>query len=465
MKRVIIIGSGLGGLECGLLLARRGYEVTVLEQAAQTGGCMQSYQRHGITLDTGFHYVGGLEEGQVLHPIFQQLGLLDLPWKKLPERCADRIIVGQEQIELPQGYEAFREVLSNRFPEDEQGIKDYILLMQHIANNIHNERGDTYSLFETSAYAYLNEHFHSPLLRDFLSGASLRTELKRDTLPLYSFACINNSYVQSAYTLDGGGEVLVKRLVEQIEAAGGTIITNTSAARIEEHDGKVTGVLTNKDEFEPADYIISDISPAATIQLLADDSCVRNIYRKRLTHQPLTEGIFTTSLILKPSSLLKDAQATPATYVHTCSPWQESSQQVDHMLVHTYPHGKAIDLLTPVSAAYWHTLRSTDYQAYKEQKEKQAEQSIRLAQIAYPWLTEAAAEIYTSSPATYQRYLGAQSMSAFGIRKDYQSAITTLLSPKTPLHGLLLTGQNLHLHGVLGVSMTALRTVEELIKQ
>ncbi len=464
MKRVIIIGSGLGGLECALLLARRGCDVTVLEQAAQIGGCMQSYQRRGITLDTGFHYVGGIEEGQVLYPVFQQLGLLDLPWKKLPALCADRIIMGQEQIDLPQGYEAFQEVLTHRFPEDKQGIEDYISLMKSIANGILGIENVSLSLFETSAYAYLQNHFHNPLLRDFLSGASLRTELRRDTLPLYSFACINNSYVQSAYTLDGGGEMLVKRLVEQIEAAGGTILTNTAVRRIEEHDGKAIGVMTDKEEFMAADGIISDISPAATIQLLADESCVRNVYRKRLTREPLTEGIFTTTLLLKPSAPLMNEEPIPATYVHTCSPWQEPSQQVEHMLIHTYPHKKAIDLLTPVSAAYWHTLRNTDYPAYKEQKEKQAEQAIQLAQTVYPWLTQTIEEIYTSTPATYQRYLGAQSMSAFGIRKNYQSVMTSILSPKTPLKGLLLTGQHLHLHGVLGVSMTALRTIEELYK-
>ena len=29
-KRCVIIGSGLGGLSCGVILARNGYDVTVL---------------------------------------------------------------------------------------------------------------------------------------------------------------------------------------------------------------------------------------------------------------------------------------------------------------------------------------------------------------------------------------------------------------------------------------------------
>ena len=42
MKRgsVIIIGAGLGGLECGYILAKNGMQVTVLEHEGQVGGCL-----------------------------------------------------------------------------------------------------------------------------------------------------------------------------------------------------------------------------------------------------------------------------------------------------------------------------------------------------------------------------------------------------------------------------------------
>lgn len=43
MDRAIIIGSGLGGLECGFILAKHGYEVTVLEQGKHIGGCLQTF--------------------------------------------------------------------------------------------------------------------------------------------------------------------------------------------------------------------------------------------------------------------------------------------------------------------------------------------------------------------------------------------------------------------------------------
>ena len=68
-KHVVIIGAGLGGLECGYILAKNGMKVTVLEREAQVGGCLQTFRRGVALFDTGFHYVGALGEGESLHTL------------------------------------------------------------------------------------------------------------------------------------------------------------------------------------------------------------------------------------------------------------------------------------------------------------------------------------------------------------------------------------------------------------
>ena len=50
---VIIVGSGLGGLECGAILSKEGFNVCVLEKNRVLGGCLQSFKRHNKVLDTG----------------------------------------------------------------------------------------------------------------------------------------------------------------------------------------------------------------------------------------------------------------------------------------------------------------------------------------------------------------------------------------------------------------------------
>ena len=91
MSEAVIIGSGLGGLLSGAILSRAGYHVTVLEKAAQPGGCLQTFTREGLRFDTGFHSVAGLEEGGPLERIFRPLGLMDLPWEQVAE--TDEIVL------------------------------------------------------------------------------------------------------------------------------------------------------------------------------------------------------------------------------------------------------------------------------------------------------------------------------------------------------------------------------------
>ena len=73
---IIVIGSGLGGLECGAMLAREGMGVCVAEQAALPGGCLQSFSRRGHAIDTGMHYIGSMQAGGIMRRYFEYFGIL-----------------------------------------------------------------------------------------------------------------------------------------------------------------------------------------------------------------------------------------------------------------------------------------------------------------------------------------------------------------------------------------------------
>ena len=74
-KECIIIGSGLGGLSCGVILSKNGYKVTVLEQSSQIGGCLQCFTRKGVKFETGMHFIGSADEGQTLNKLMRYLDL------------------------------------------------------------------------------------------------------------------------------------------------------------------------------------------------------------------------------------------------------------------------------------------------------------------------------------------------------------------------------------------------------
>lgn len=52
-NEVLIVGTGLGGLSTGLRLATRGYKVTFVEKAAQSGGRLNQIKEQGFTFDVG----------------------------------------------------------------------------------------------------------------------------------------------------------------------------------------------------------------------------------------------------------------------------------------------------------------------------------------------------------------------------------------------------------------------------
>lgn len=52
-KRVIVIGAGLGGMSASIMLARRGFQVTMLEKNAQVGGKLNQLQTKGFSFDLG----------------------------------------------------------------------------------------------------------------------------------------------------------------------------------------------------------------------------------------------------------------------------------------------------------------------------------------------------------------------------------------------------------------------------
>ena len=110
---VIIIGAGLGGLECGYILSKNGYKVCILEQAPVLGGCLQTFKRRGISYDTGFHYIGALEKGESLNRIFDYLNLMHLPWQKLDEDCFDEVIIGNESFKFANSRDKFVETISS----------------------------------------------------------------------------------------------------------------------------------------------------------------------------------------------------------------------------------------------------------------------------------------------------------------------------------------------------------------
>ena len=475
---VLIIGAGLGGLVCAHILSRAGLRVKVLEQGAQIGGCIQSYRRGAWDYDTGFHYVGGLGEGQSLHRVFGNLGLLSLPWRRM-DTDFEHIRIGGRDFRLSQGFDHFVRDLSAEFPKEKEGIRRYADLLRNTVSQqfslLHpqGEAASPFDLFERNAWAYLNETFRDPLLIDVLSGASLKMELRKETLPLFTFCHGNGNYIESSWRLQGGGGQIARTLTEGIRSQGGEVTCHAAVDELVERDGRIALVRCANGETYEATTVISDIHPTQTCALVKRSERIKPIYRQRMAGLQNTVGMLTVSLLVKPDSL---PYFNHNRYVYrrtgVWDMYRPGAPVGGVMISARVPEGgnqyvRQVDLLTPVAweeCARWAETtvghRGEDYVAWKERK---ADECIALAEQSLPGLYDLIDRRYISTPLTYHDYTRAPQGTAYGLRKDAGNALSTLLSVRTPVPNLLLTGQNLMLHGVCGVTMTALFTCAEIL--
>jgi phytoene dehydrogenase-like protein len=82
---VVVIGSGIGGLCCGALLARYDQDVIVLESHDHPGGAAHSFEIKGYKFDSGPSLFSGLQSrGPQANPLAQVLDALgeSFPCKK-----------------------------------------------------------------------------------------------------------------------------------------------------------------------------------------------------------------------------------------------------------------------------------------------------------------------------------------------------------------------------------------------
>ena len=462
MNDVLIIGSGLGGLECGALLAKRGLKVLVLERSNQPGGCMQSFRRGGLHYDTGLHYVGGLAPGQTMHDAFAELGLLDLPWERMDDDF-DHVVISGRRFAFHQGYEAFAEGLAKDFPHQREALQSYVLRLQNI----------TPADMDVCAYDYLCQTFSDELLVNVVSAAAMKTELRKESLPLFNFAHTCSSYIESSWRLRGDGNLLVNKLISTIEAAGGEVRTGCKAISMTEADGSIQSVTCDNGQTFEAAYFISDIHPALLCQMLEGCPTVRKTFRRRMMSAENTCGMFTAQLSIKPGTLryfAHNAFVYDRPNVWTMSETNDPVKGV--MISARVPEDgtdclRQIDLLTPMPwhecSAWTETMvgrRGDDYKTFCHRK---AEQCIALAEQYIPGLHEMVEHCYTSTPLTYRDYLGSPEGGAFGMRKDCRASMLSFHSVSTPLPNLFLTGQSIILPGIEGVTMTAFETCSKIL--
>ena len=483
MSKVIIIGSGLGGLTCGYILQKNGYDVTILEQSHQIGGCLQCFQRDGVKFDTGMHLIGSAAKGQKIQRLMNYMGLTDkVQLSPLDTDGYDTIALRGQHFRFPNGKEPFISRMGEYFPKEKDNLRRYADLVSHIASAsalqflLSSQRSLTTILeYRTrSINEVLDELFHDALLKDVLVGNIPLYAAERNKTPFSLHAFIMDFYNQSAYRIVGGSDAIAQSLAQSIREMGGEVLVGKKVCRIVCDDTQATGVETADLNYYPANQIVSTVHPARLLEM-RDTKLIRPAFRNRLSSTPNTIGCFSLYVKFKEGAM----PYLPTNYYGYSrpSPWDceryDDAEWPTNFLYMHHCHAEAprharsgvvLSYMKMSDVARWQGTavghRGSDYEDFKR---RHAERLIQEVEKHQPGFASTIESYYTATPLTYLSYTGTEDGSMYGVAKDVSRELAGRVPHRTKVPNLLLAGQNVNSHGIMGVLVGTIAACSELV--
>lgn len=485
-RSCIIIGAGLGGLSSGAVLARHGFRVAVLEQAAYAGGCLQTFMRNGLKFETGMHFIGSAGRGELLDSLLRFLNIRDgLELHELDRDGYEIVTYKGQDFRFRNGRDEFVEGLAEYFPRQKDNLARYMdtIFKASAASSVESfnpaRAMDTNDMewHTRSVDSVIDGITDDPDLREILAGNQpLYAGMKGHT-PFALHAFITSFYNRSAWRIAGGSDRIASLLAGQITAAGGSVMTGCKAVEIVCDDSRAVGVRFMQNGVEQilcSDFVVSTIHPALTVDMV-HSPLFRPAYKKRIQQIPDTIGVFELYLKFK-TDTVPYMNANRFVY-NSGSVWGCDSYTTDdwprgYLYMHQWPQGGSRFADAGVILAYmrndelaaWsHTQTGRRGNDYSEFKKRKAERLLAVAAKRFPELRDGLERYYTSTPLTYRDYTGAVGGGLYGIAKDVELGQSGRVSYRTRAGNLFLAGQSVNSHGILGVLVGSLVVCDSIL--
>lgn len=305
-KRVVVVGSGFGGLSAAIRLQSAGCQVTLLEKRDQPGGRAYVYRDQGFTFDAGPTVITA---PQALEELFALSGrrmadyveLLPVePFYRLAWEDGYRFDYGQD-------LEGTLAQIRAKSPDDAEGYRRFLAYSKEVFD-------EGYALVDVPFLSWKDMVRVSPQLvrlkayRSVYSRVSrfIRDPQLRQAFSFHSLLVGGNPFTASSiYTLihylernwgvtfpRGGTGALIGGLVRLFTELGGKLELGAEVGEIATSNGRVTGVRTLGGKMHAADAVVSNADVMHTYARLLEGSAEAEPERRRLSRMRYSMSLF-----------------------------------------------------------------------------------------------------------------------------------------------------------------------------
>lgn len=485
--RIVVIGAGIGGLTAAALLAHRGYQVLVLDQAIVPGGCASTFQRRGFTFDVGATQVAGLEPGGIHHRIFSELEIeppaatfcdpacaVYLPGETEPIsvwRDPDRW-KAERQRQFP-GSEPFWQLLSDLFRYSwafqsrdpilpPRNVWDFLQLVQAV-------RPDTlltlpYTFSTVGQMLRLYGLGSDRRLKTFLDlQLKLYSQVNADeTALLYAATALGVSQAPlGLYHLQGSMQALSDRLVTALEQDGGKLLMRHSVQKINgDRSVEICNQKTGEVWTEPADHVVANVTVQNLVQLLGEQA--PQGYQHRVEKLPSASGAFVVYLGVEQAAIPLDCPPHLQFLYDYEGPIAENNSlfvSVSHAGDGRAPEGCA----TVIASSFTDPNAWAKCQDYEGLKQQYTETAIARLSKFFNLTPDTLVYTEAATPRTFAQYTGRDRGVVGGIGQRVATFGPFGFANRTPIQNLWLVGDSTHPgEGTAGVSYSALTVVRQI---
>lgn len=476
-EKVLVIGSGIGGLSAGIILAKLGFEVTVIEKNGQPGGLMRSYVRRGVQCNVGLHYLGALDQGQILRRCFDFLKITDqLPLIRMGvDGPVDQYLfsddhLGIDRFDVPAGFDSYEAGLNTAFPGQRTQVAALMTRLRRSADQLnrlsflYSDRPTEYWFDQAEPLGAIFDQIGcSPGLRAVFGLPSVLIGVPPAVCPQFYHSMTLAGYLLSAWRLKGSGATMADVCAQRLKSLGGTLRTGEAVTGIRTVGGCVRGVTLDSGETLDASIIVGTIHPKGMIELLEPET-LKASYRRRVMG-------------------LKDTPGMMA--VHALVPAKEVPEiRHNRYLAEVDPRGGLLDLiflqlrasddpeqnlLTLITSGHhelwraWQQTRTGQRGPDYSKKKLDLARSIidRTEKILGPFPGLQILDIFT--PLTIRDWVNSPEGSAYGVMRSNEQMLSAALLNRTSLQGLFLAGQSVLAPGILGTILGSFATVKFII--